>query len=237
MSVLILRVKFSKDKYLKYISHLDLLRLFDRMFRIIGLPIDYTEGYNPRPRFSVALPLPLGVEGYGEYLEIHLVREIDIDKFLKDMNEELPEGMKVLSGRYTYDRKATGYYIEWADYEISFSVDEDIDKIKLENLIESFLARDEVLIEKTRKRRKNIISWNENILPLIDYLELKEIEKSDIILNTRLKVNIGNLKPEKFLNAFLKKSNLNLKEDSLRIKRLELLGESNGEIHSIFKDG
>lgn len=232
---MILRVKFSKYSYLKYISHLDLLRVFDRTFRIINLPIEYSNGYNPRPKFSVALPLPLKVEGFGEYLEIHLTKKIDIKEFIEKMNEELPETIEIIDGEYTDAKKGITHYMEWADYELCFSILENIREDELNEKIINFLNEKEIFIEKTKEKKRRIIRWNENIIPLIENIKINKMDSDEIILKARLKVNLGNLKPEDFLNAFLLNSNLSLKDDSLEIKRIELLGEENGEIHSIFK--
>ena len=232
---MILRVKFSKKGYLKYISHLDLIRLFERTFRMINLPIDYSRGYNPRPIFSIALPLPLGVAGHGEYMEIDLVMEIDINEFIKEMNEELPEDIRILDCEYSDDTKAVGHYVHWADYDMSFEIKEDLNLEKLKVLENKFLSREEVLIDKKRVRKKKTIRWEENIMPLIDYIDIYSCSENRVGMKCRLKVGIGTLRPEDFIEAFCKESKIGLVEDSERIDRLELFGESLGEIHSIFK--
>ncbi len=92
--LMILRVKFTKKGYLKYISHLDLMRLFERGFRRAQIPIKYSEGFNPQPKFSIANPLALGIESEEEYMDINLHERIPIDEFIERMNRELPDDIK-----------------------------------------------------------------------------------------------------------------------------------------------
>lgn len=231
---LILRVKFFKKNYLKYISHLDLLRLFERTFRIVGIPIEYSYGFNPRPRFSFASPLALGVEGYGEYMEISLTEKIDIDNFIKEMNGELPEDIQIIDCMYVEDEKAIGHYIHWADYSFEFYIDRILTREELEESIEDFLNSTSIMIKREKKKKRRTIEWEENIIALIDYIELDNIEKNKLLLRARLKTGEGNLRPGDFLKVFLDSLGINLVDDGVRIKRLELLGEENGKIYKIF---
>lgn len=235
VSVLILRVKFSKREYLKYISHIDMVRLFERTFRIIDIPIEYTHGYHSRPRFSIASPLPLGMEGHGEYVEIHLLKEIDIDEFISKMNEELPEDIRILDCEYSTDTKAVGHYVHWADYNISFLIEKELDRKLIIGKIEDFNNKEEVLIHKEKIKRRKAIRWEENIIPLINYFKFVDIVDNRLYINCRLKAGLGTLRPEDFIEAFAREMDLNIKKDSVRIDRLSLLGETNGEIHSIFE--
>lgn len=234
-AVLILRVKFSKKEYMKYISHLDLLRLFERTFRLVNLPLEYSQGYHPRPRFSFASPLALGMEGHGEYMEVHLVEKIDIDFFISSMNRELPEDIRVLACEYSQDSKAVGHYIHWADYSMNFELEEAMNRKEVQALLDKFLNQDEVLIEKEKKKKNRIIKWKENIIPLISVLELIICEETRVELRARLKTGLGNLRPEDLMEALERELSLGILADGRRINRLELLGETNGQIHSIFK--
>ena len=69
-------VKFYKEGVLRYISHLDLLRLFKRSFKRVDIKLQYSQGFNPHPKMSFAQPLSLGYDSRGEYLEIETVKLI-----------------------------------------------------------------------------------------------------------------------------------------------------------------
>ena len=117
---MILRVKFTKESYLKYISHLDLMRLFQRTFRRGNIPIKYSEGFNPQPKFSIANPLALGIGSIEEYMDIDLYKKIAIEDFIERMNKELPEGIKIIDAKYIEDNRSISSLISWSFYEIKF---------------------------------------------------------------------------------------------------------------------
>ena len=91
------RALFEKTGNAIYISHLDLMRLFQRAFKRAGLPLTHTKGFNPRPSVSIALPLSLGVESICELLDFDLEGEsIDGDEIMARLNGALIEGVRVL---------------------------------------------------------------------------------------------------------------------------------------------
>src|SRR5690554_1536662 len=86
---------FTKLGSLRYISHLDFQRLWQRLFRIAGIEIEHTQGFNPRPRIRFALPLATGFESEGELMEVFLVREKP--GLLAAINGVCPPGLKLLA--------------------------------------------------------------------------------------------------------------------------------------------
>ena len=91
-----LRITFSKGEALKYISHLDLARTWERVFRRAGLPIAYSQGFNPRPRFQVAAALPVGVSGRAELLDVWLTEPMAPLEALSRLRIALPSGLGVV---------------------------------------------------------------------------------------------------------------------------------------------
>jgi len=91
-----LRVRFSRGEELKYISHLDLMRLWERALRRARLPLAYSEGYNPQPRLSLAAPLALGVTSEAELMDVYFSRWVSPHLFLKAVKPQLPRGLEVL---------------------------------------------------------------------------------------------------------------------------------------------
>ncbi|MGA1304603.1 MAG: TIGR03960 family B12-binding radical SAM protein [Cyanobium sp.] len=92
-----LRLGFSKQGTLAWISHLDTLRLLHRALRRSGLPVSYTGGFHPLPRLQIALPLPLGVEGLEEWLDLELVEPLEAPQVLQRLQQELPDGLRLQS--------------------------------------------------------------------------------------------------------------------------------------------
>jgi radical SAM-linked protein len=86
---------FSKKGIMKYISHLDLMRLFMRALRRADLPIKMTEGFSPHPKFSIKRALKLGIESDNEEATIALKEQISIEEFRNKLQKQLPEGIQI----------------------------------------------------------------------------------------------------------------------------------------------
>jgi len=91
-----LRLRFSREARLKYISHLDLIRLWHRAFRRAGLEPAYSEGFNPHPRIHLAAPLPLGVTGESELMDVVLGRDVSAHSVMTAVNGQLPPGISIV---------------------------------------------------------------------------------------------------------------------------------------------
>ncbi|MCL2456261.1 MAG: TIGR03936 family radical SAM-associated protein, partial [Defluviitaleaceae bacterium] len=82
-----IRLKFSKTKTLRFIGHLDFLRVFQQTIRRAGLPAAFSQGFNPHLMISFALPLPLGMESLNDYADITLESEASFDDIVKKIND------------------------------------------------------------------------------------------------------------------------------------------------------
>ena len=91
-----LRLRFSKGEPLKYISHLDLARTWERAFRRAGLPLAHSQGFNPRPRYQLAAALPVGVTGRSEYVDLWLTEAMEPHELDAWLRPCLPPGLEVL---------------------------------------------------------------------------------------------------------------------------------------------
>lgn len=85
-----IRIKFCIVGALKYISHLDLLRTMERAIRRSALPIAYTEGFRPRAKLQFASALPVGVESYGELMDLELEEDFSAEEVLARLTSQLP---------------------------------------------------------------------------------------------------------------------------------------------------
>ncbi|MGL5577896.1 MAG: TIGR03936 family radical SAM-associated protein, partial [Fusobacteriaceae bacterium] len=77
------RVYFNKIQEMKFISHLDLLRFFERVIIKSGIPVKYSQGFHPRPKLSFGNPVSLGTEAYNEIMEMELEREMENDEIFE----------------------------------------------------------------------------------------------------------------------------------------------------------
>ncbi len=138
-----LRVKFKKVGNLQYISHLDLVRTMQKIITRAGLPLWYTEGFNPIPKMTFAAPLSIGTESVTEYVDIKLVDDMPPEEIICRLNANMTDDMQVLDAYYT-DVKLTE--LKWLSYRISIVTDGDIAEL-LERCRAVFL-RDSILVEK-----------------------------------------------------------------------------------------
>lgn len=167
--------KFTKLGYLKFISHLDLVDLFQRTLFQNKVDVKFSEGFNPHPRMSIAYPLPLGIESNSEYMEIYLNSEVDLDDFVNKMNERLPIGIKIVEAKYDDDESISNKVksVVYAFKLLNTFYDKNKD-IDLEKELNKINDMDIVEIERKRKKGKKRIFVKENAKDYLNRLELKD---------------------------------------------------------------
>ena len=183
-----LRFYFSKEPSVKYVGHLDLIEVFDRAFRRAKMPLTFSEGFNPRPKLSIAHPLAVGISSIGEIGEIELEDKVEIADFINRMNEALPSGIRILSADYVEEKKALMALVTSAEYKI------ELEGEKLsEEALKAFFEQEEIVIDKKNKK-KQIVQVNVKDM-ILDY-------KIDG-LNVWVKLMAGNektLRPDLLVN-------------------------------------
>ncbi len=208
------------------------MRLFQRSFNRAEIPVEYSKGFNPQPRFSIASPLSLGIESQEEYMDIELVEEIDIDDFKDKMNKVLPKDVQIIEAAYPKDKDAIAAMISWALYEIRFEISEDMEVEEVQQKIDTWLDRDEILISRLRKKRKKKVMQEENIRDSIGKLRCLGKEDGEIIVEALLKTGEqGNLRPFDFVEALNRDNDLHIIMDSISLKRLGLFIEKGKDIY------
>lgn len=141
------RATFKKTGRAKYISHLDLNRCMLRTFRRSGLPVWYTEGFNPHPYYAFALALSLGFESECEILDFNITDDnMSMEEIRDRLNRVMPEGMGIISVAEQV-QKITAI----AKAEYSFSLRTDSPEVLMEE-IQALMKAPEILIEKKTKR-------------------------------------------------------------------------------------
>lgn len=229
---MILRLAFNKKSYIKYIGHLDLMKIFKRTINKTGIDIKYSQGFNPQPRLSIANPLSLGVESEEEYMDIELNTMIPVEEFIEMMNQGLPRGIEILRGKYIDTNISVDSLIAWAYYEISFITNSNIGQDEVMAKIENYLDREEIKILRKRKRKRRKIEVEIDIRGWIANIKLKSVQGDRIVLEALLKSGgDGNLKPLEFVESISVEEDIDIDMDSVNIKRLALYAEENGEIY------
>ncbi|NLY85054.1 MAG: DUF2344 domain-containing protein [Tissierellia bacterium] len=227
---MIIRVKFNKKNYLKYISHLDLMRLFQRSFNRANIPVKYSKGFNPQPKFSIGAPLSLGIESEEEYMDIDL-EYMPVAEFIDRMNRVLPEDIQIISGKYLKREESLNSIIAWSNYEIQFKTDHRKSKEEINKVIDNWLLHEKIMITKIRKKKGKEIEKEINIRPFIGNVIVKDVN-NNITISVLLKTGSnGNLNPMDFVNVLNRDCELNIDMDTISIKRLALYAEKGDELY------
>ena len=174
------RLFFNKYDDMKYISHLDLLRVMDRLLRRSGVPIKYSQGFHPRPKISLGNPISLGTEAFNEPMDIELREDMTNDKLMKRLNSK-----SVLGFEFTKVIDIDGKTSIADEYkEMRYEITGDPSSLeKLYNL----LSQDEILLIKEKKGKVE----TKNLKPRIKFFE----KKGDMI-----NLVIENMSPNSLLN-------------------------------------
>ncbi len=91
-----LRLRFCRGQEIKFISHLDMMRLWQRAFRRAEISLAYSQGFSPRPRLSLAVPLAVGITSQAELMDIFTAKSVSPHGFTTAISQQLPSGIKVL---------------------------------------------------------------------------------------------------------------------------------------------
>ena len=207
------RLLFEKTGNAVWISHLDLMRLFQRAFKRAGLPLKHTQGFNPRPSVSIALPLSVGVESKCELLDFDLEGDaVPCGQILERLNGALLEGVKVLS---VYEEGSKIKNLALLECTVTLEYDTGV-PVNAAEEIEALFAREEIIVSK---KGKNGIT-DQNIMPMIRRIAVAAVENS-IVLNALVCCQNPTLNPMQ-LSAAIEKYLPELKPDFVRCCRLEV---------------
>ena len=188
------RIVFEKKGQAVWISHLDLMRLFQRAFKRAGLPLTHTQGFNPRPSVSIALPLSVGVESSCELLDFELDGDdVPCDEIRQRLNENLVEGIKVLAvckkGRKIKDLTLLNCKVT-LEYDHGVCADG-------ETKIRELFSREEVIVPK---KTKNGIQ-DQNIIPMIKRFDISQKDGNTLVINALICCQNPTLNPMQMVLA------------------------------------
>lgn len=217
------RLRFSKLGMAKYISHLDLLRCFNRSIMRAELPVKYSQGFNPHQKMTFSLPLSIGVTSACETVDIDFEDTVSDSDILFKLNDNLPPDIKILE---VYDITESANNIVSAKYIVTL-----VSKISVpENDIREFFGQGEVLIMKKTKKKGDkqvnlmdfVKQWN-----MLDSYSTPEgvVTEIELILSAG---GQSNLKPEIAVNTMIEC--LDIEVSGFDIHRTNIYCENNGLI-------
>jgi len=187
MNIFSYRVRFTKTGKMRFLSHHDLMRLFERALRRTGLPLRMTEGYNPHPVLAFPTALGLGIESLDEILEFELTSWTSPKQLEKLLGEQLPEGVSVASAE-AFDRKQR-CFVNYVEYEASVAGQLE----GIEERIRAFLALKECPVERVSDKGSKTVEIRQYVMAL-------DAEKDMLFLRIRI-TDQGTAKPEEVLRS------------------------------------
>ena len=192
------RILFEKKGNAVWISHLDLMRLFQRAFKRAGLPLTHTQGFNPRPSVSIALPLSVGVESNCELLDFDLDGDKVANRIVRGkLNDYLLPGIRVIK---VYDNGQKIKNLALLDTTVTLEYDNGIPEDAISKL-EAFFSQEEVLVEKKTKSGDIL---DQNIIPMIRSLEVAQQDENTVVLAARVCCQNPTLNPMQLHNAIVR---------------------------------
>jgi radical SAM-linked protein len=166
-----IRLRFSKRGKVRFVGHRDIARSLERAFRIVGLPLAFTQGFSPRPKVSFGLALTVGAESDAEYLDVELTEPIDLSDVPARLTAALPDGIEVTGVAALEDRapalqeavSAVGWQLE-----VTGPGDEVPEPLAVARLAATAMAASNLPVTRVRKGRES----EEDVRPALRHLEV-----------------------------------------------------------------
>ena len=210
-----LRLRFKKTGRAVYISHLDLMQTLQRGFFRAGYALKYSEGFNPHPLISIALPLSVGTASECELMDFRLKEDVDLAELPARLTAALPEGIEILEA-YEFTRKAAE--LKWLRVRGVFEYDER-DAAAICGALRSFYARESIVITKKTKRGMG----ETDIRPAIREIAFS-VEGKDVALEAVISAQEPTLNPD-LLSGALRQLQPEIAPDFAKFTRLETYGK------------
>lgn len=210
------RLRFSKTGRAVYISHLDLMRTITRAFLRAEIRLKYSEGFNPHPNISIALPLSVGCESLCEIMDFKLAENVPAEEILSKLQHQLPEGIEAID---VYESERKVKELKWLkisgvlEYD-ERNCDEMVDKLS------EFFNKESIVITKKTKRGMG----ESDIKPAIKEISFESVD-GNVKLNAVISAQEPTLNPEYIVNA-LHQLYPEIAPDFAKFRRLEVYDEN-----------
>lgn len=217
---------FNKTGRMTFLSHLDLLRLFERALRVAKIRIEYTEGFHPHPKIIFAQPLSLGYIGKNEIVDLTLKEDFRENEILERLNKVLPDGISILN----VEKSAEAYgnfesRVEAAEYKIWIPLSDEEESQYFINRIDDFVGQEKIEIEKRTKKTKKtgemkLVDIKPSILKLTGCNDETNVVELSATLDCGSK---SNLSPELLIKSLLSFLGLDVKRSEIDVSRESLI--------------
>ncbi|HDQ73288.1 MAG TPA: DUF2344 domain-containing protein [Chloroflexi bacterium] len=183
------RITFAKEGTFKYTSHLDLMRAWERSLRRAGVPLAYSQGFNPRPKQQLAAALPLGHAGEQEIIDVWMERPISVEDLTRALVPVLPDGLRVKQVRQvSLEEPALQTQVVSAEYQVTVEFPAEGDEApptpeEMRHRVEQLLAAKELPAQRRGREY--------DLRPLIEKLWLESVYRNAVTLGMQLAAREG----------------------------------------------
>jgi radical SAM-linked protein len=208
-----LRLQFARGDSLKFLSHLDMMRLWPRLFRRARIDMTYSEGFNAHPRLAVAAPLAVGWTGEAELMEVWLDDPPPVSTVLARLSPVLPEGLSIVMGlAMPLEDPSLQSLMRFAEYEVGLKLDRSA--VEVEKAVENLWGMSTLDWSHTRDEETR----RYDLRAQVDHIAIHAVDTGTVTLSMRLKnAPSGSGRPEQVALA------LGFAEHPLSIHRTRLV--------------
>ncbi len=209
-------IKFSKTGYVKYTSHLDLLRMFKRAFKKTELGLCYSQGFNPHPKMGFAQPLSLGYIGRNELIEFETEHPHTPEEILQKMQGQMPEGIEILAcAEMDASVKSLASAADSADYIIWILTEQSEEALR--GALRDYLQQPEILAMKRMKKTKKEEPVDiKRMIRRMELTKLGEFARIDALLDCGSQSNCS---PELVIASFCRFAGINTPRWNVEVER------------------
>lgn len=206
---------FTKGPEVRFVSHLDLQRLFQRAFRRAKLPLAYSQGFNPHPLVSFATALSVGMTSRGEYLDVTLTREMTPEEFISAVSAELPKGVEIVrAADMGESRKSLTSAMRSARYVSRVRFSEPVSRDALEAACRDLLSGEIVVMKKTKGGIKPT-----DIRPMVRELGVESADGASAVISLCGVLSAeGGLNPDMLLGELYKRLGVTASAETERVE-------------------
>ena len=194
------RLKFIKENEMRFISHLDWQNTVTKMLFRSGLKLNFSQGFNPTPKFALGIALPIFVESQCDLMDIEILDDISEEELIEKLNAVLPENIKIIqANRIDKTALPIDIWAQWALYSFEPLTEGVLKNEKMVYIKDKISSSNEIFIEKISKKGiKKLV----NIKQSIKSVELAE-DKLYMILKVGQSEEIPSVKPEDVVKLFV----------------------------------
>lgn len=225
-----LRLQITKEEPVRYISHLDYMRAWERALRRSGLPVAYTSGFNPHIRLSFAAPLAVGVTSEAEYVDIPMAREVAIEEVMTALAAVLPPGISARQGRYVaVGTPSLPAAVAGAVYTVTAPLAPGASPLAVTKAVTAFQAAEQVIFVKDLPKGRRQVDARSFVRHLT-----VEVDDGKVVLTLDIRITAaGSVKPAEVLAVLQHDFALPVLANAALIHRVRLYAWARGHAHAL----